>query len=371
MLFRVNLTRENGPLDLLQSKALADVIASRGMDISFAVNKDGYDLARHLLGDEASLHRLPSDEEGELTRLAHLKGKGNHRNIFINLRHPSSTYLFNVTKVFKHTSVMHQGGDHLIYADLCIDDHPQADMQPHNCGAETKLLLGPKFFLGPRAPRPDEVRRNATLLIAVGNDADLIVRLLEGCKLLRSKPRVHVLANPDAYLKRKLAAFRVGHPDWVVAQVEHPMAGLFPFYEYPMVITRPGRDILLPLYLGTFCMTTAKDASELKQSYELEQVGLAPSLGWPASVGAQGIAEKLTAYFDDPLTRGPFTAKSRQFVDGEGVMRVATMIPAETEAQAAREKEKPERKVLKIFEASKERDLERDLELEMELDQDR
>lgn len=371
MLFRVNLSRDNGPLDLLQSKALADVLASRGLDIAFALNKDGYDLARHLLGDEAALHRLPNGEENELGRLAHLKAKGGHRNILINIRNPSSTYLFNVTRNFSHTTVVHHGGDHLIYGDLLVDDHPHADLQPHNCGAETKLLLGPRFFLGPRAPRPDEVRRNATLLINVGNDADFILRILEGCKLLRAKPRVHIMAAPDAYLNRKLAAFRVGHPDWVVAQVENPMAGLFPYYEYPMVITRPSRDILLPLYLGAFCMTAARDAAELKQSYQMEQVGWAPSLGWPASIGPQGIAERLNNYFEDPTKRGPFTSKARQFVDGEGVMRVAGMIPPETAAQKEHEKDRPERKVLQLFEPKKDRDLERELELEMELNQDR
>jgi hypothetical protein len=160
----------------------------------------------------------------------------------------------------------------------------------------------------------------------------------------------------------------VGHPDWVVTQVDLPMAGLFPFYEYPMVITRPCREVLLPIYLGAFCMTAARDASELKASYELEQLGLAPSLGWAASVGPQGIGEKLAGFFDDPTRRGPFTSRSRQFVDGEGVMRVAMMIPAETEAQAAQDQDRPERRVLQLFEPAKERDLERDLELSMELD---
>ena len=318
---------------LRQSVVLANFFATRGYRIAFAVNRSQHDMARRLLGKEATIYRVPNDPEHELKRLAHLRRLHKHNICIVNRPGCDSAYLFGIYRQFPFSAVVDHGSRFLVYAHMIINPDVSAPSLGYSCSPSAKLLLGPKFHIAPEVaaptcPAPPSVPH---LLIWVGNDESVIFKLLSALNRMTAPPAITLCYRRDADLRRRLAAFTVGHPRLDInALLFEPDA--HPTWEaFTAVVVDPDGPYLDLAQRGIFFVTAAPTAAQLQPCYILEQLGVSPTLGWPNSRSDQQIAGQLERLLGDQILRRRYSTMGPQLVDGKGLSRIAHFIPREDE----------------------------------------
>lgn len=329
MLLRCDVTEKIGLIDLHQCALLGQLFQARGHQIAYAINRQGIEPARAFLGREAQIYRIPDDPDEGAARLGHLARTHKHKVAFIALRDATSSFLFQVHRLFDYTAVIDQGSQHLIYARLVINGRLNAHSHPYNCCAEARLLLGPKFHIcdptpvaDPHIPaRPDEV------LLNLGTDPSILRPVVEALVGIRPGPEVHILVP----LGSDTEALDVMLGEMGDVPVKTVPAGTtaFPYHSYPMIITQSG-DLCLELaHQGLSFMTLATDKAFLQEAYVLDQMGAAPTLGWHGSKKAEVMRAEIEQFWADKTVREKFSRTGRQLIDGQGIMRIARFIPVE------------------------------------------
>ena len=329
MLIRCNVTPELGFNDLYYCKLFADFFKADGRLISYAVNKEGYEMARRFLGEKEKVFRMPSSCDNELERLANLQKKEQHQVIVINLRQIGSAYLFQVKKRFQVSVYVDHGGSFFIYADFIIDAALNASAKSHHCIGQARLLLGPKFHIC--EPKPslfsDPAMQISRVLISVRSKSELFTQLLMAFSALSVCPEIHILVDEGYDLGETLLTFQdMGMP---IKAFVKPVFGLFHYHEYAFIITEAGQHCLDFAHWGLFFMTLAWERSQLDLAYRMEHVGLSPTFGWFPTMSIPSVLSLLEKSLKEVHLRASCRRVGRELVDGLALQRIASLMPDE------------------------------------------
>ncbi len=330
MLFRCDIDPTHGLVDLYQASLLAACFQARGHQVAYAIRKDGLDAARRFLGEDAQIFRMPDAAEEDAERLGHLARTHKHRVLFVMLREPSSAYMFQVHRLFPFTAVIDRGTAQMIYANLVINGRLNAQTHAYSCCPEARLLLGPRYHICdpsplPTASWPPTVDR---LLISLGADEELIAEVLAGLARLESCPEVHLLL-PDELMLQGFEAWSSQFPDLSLLPILPEPGKPFAYHEYPLLLVEMS-ELCLDLARQGLCFATvATHKAFLQEAYQLEQLGVALTLGWRLSKRAEGIAELIGGLLADGARREAQRRQGPQLVDGQAVLRIARFVPGE------------------------------------------
>jgi len=334
MLIRCDVGGAAGTTDLRVCMKWAAHFAAKGYRISWAVNKDGIEAARALLGDAADLHRIPPDQDGDLERMTLLHRKGRHQSAFVNLRALDSAYLFNLRRLFRATVVYDHGSRILVYATAIVNPDIVAMGHRYKCNPEAKLLLGPKFFIPGRqlAQAPDPARPVDHALLAMPSGAQGLASLLRGFALLPDPPALDLLCPDTEAVETMVAALRPPDRPLQVRTLKPNLVEPIPYERYAFIVTEPNRDCLALAQMGLFFVTVAMNKSDLERAYALEQLGVSPTLGWHQTKTAEACRDFLQPFLARPELRTKHAAVGPKLIDGQALKRLEHFVPFEVAA---------------------------------------
>ncbi len=334
MLFRCDIDPIHGLVDLYKASLLAACFKARGQQVAYAIRKDGVEEARRFLGEDAQIFRMPDDPGEDADRLAHLSRTHKHRVLFVMLREVSSAYLFQVHRLFPFTAVVDRGATHMIYANLVVNGRLNAQTHSYTCCPEARLLLGPRYHLCDPSPLPPKAwpARVDRLLLSLGQDEELIDEVLAGLANLPHSPEVHLLLADDALLP-SVVFWSARFPQLHITPIVPTTGEAFAYHEYPLLLVEMG-ELCLDLARQGLCFATvATHKDQLQDAYLLEQLGVAPTLGWRLSKRAEAIADVLGALLADAPRREAQRRQGPQLVDGQAVLRIVRFVPGEAGQQ--------------------------------------
>lgn len=330
MLFRCDIDPTHGLVDLYQASLLATCFQARGQQVAYAVRKDGVEAARAFLGEDAQIFRMPDDPSEDADRLSHLSRTHKHRVLFVMLRDVSSAYLFQVHRLFPFTAVVDRGTTQMIYANLVVNGRLNAQTHTYSCCPEARLLLGPRYHICDPSPLPPKTWPASVdrLLLSLGQDEELISEVLTGLDSLPNCPEVHLLLADDVLLPG-VASWSARFPNVQLVPIVPVPGQAFAYHEYPLLLVEMG-ELCLDLARQGLCFATvATHKEQLQEAYLLEQLGVAPTLGWRLSKRADAIAEVMGALLTDASRREAQRRQGPQLVDGQAVLRIARFVPGE------------------------------------------
>ena len=297
--------------------------------VAFAVPRDDFEAARGFLPADAQIYRLPPGDDEEAARLQLLHQKHHHRILLVD--HPSagSAYLFRLQRIFDHLTLFDGGGAGLVHAQVLVNDRFTAASHRYDCSGGVKLLLGPKFHIADPNPLPVPVQQPLHHLLLCLGEPELVQRLLRVLATIEGVPEIHLLCREDDPVRRLLTTLRDLFPGRKPSPVLLTDDGPFPFERYPFVITEA--DARCPMFAQRrqFFLTVAAHKHQLEEAYAINQLGVAPTLGWAASRTDVELAGLLRGYLADHAGRTRHAALAGVAVDGKGLSRLAHFIPAE------------------------------------------
>ena len=306
---------------------LANALRARGLEIAFAVNREGLERARAFLGTDRHYYRLPEDPDEEIGRLAHLRRHHGHQNLLICVAGATASWLHGLYRAFPFTAYLDTGERTTIHAHLIIDPDLTARDQTDRFAPESRLLLGPKFYPAVGAEGPDTDRDPETVLVAVGEDPNHVGAMLTALSRAGFTGRVVVLCPSESGLFPTLGAHGDRWPGIEPEPVHRSDRTPFPYRDYDLVLTAASRA---SLGLAGHCFATiALTKDQLARSYALEQLGIAPSFGWHAAGEPDAPTEIVRRMLTDPDHRAKLIAAGGRLIDGEGAARIARAIPQE------------------------------------------
>jgi len=320
---RFTSPRDYDRLEIVRS--MVDALRTRGLRTVVAVNREAREHVRAHLGERETIYRLPEDEDAALERLIHLRRTHHHTNLLLCSPPPEATWLHKASRGFPFVALLDWGSRFMLYAHLIINPDPSARTQVDHYSAEARLMLGPKF--APFAqPEIREIRNIAQLLVDVGEDPDLLESILVALSRLAFRGRVAVLCRPTGALFADLGA-RSHRWEGIAPEPVHREHAPFPWRSYDLVITRARPDCLM--LAGHLFATVALEKDQLGRSYVLEQLGVAPSLGWHAAITPERAFEVLEPLTDDLETRQRHLETGCRLIERGGPERIARAIPLE------------------------------------------
>lgn len=336
MLFRCHIPHESDEAPdwepLRQCVALAHVFAARGYRVAFAVYRSVFERAKSVLGEAAVLYRVPQQPDQELQRLSFLRRTHNHHICVVAIPKADSTYTFGIQRQFPFTVVLQAEPRAHCYGKLLVNPHVEMPSTAFQCSAESKLLLGPRFYIKDAhdVPPPANPPPRA-LVIAVGDDEALLDKLLSMRRHLSASLPVIIVGyrNPD--IRRKCAAFSVGHPHLPLQYQVLKQAAEFPTAAENFYLIDPSVTYLGLAQRGMAMMTIAGNTQKLNRCYMLEQLGVAPTLGWFSTKKESEMAAVIRERLFDQAELGKQRHQAQQVVDGRGAERIAHFVPSEVE----------------------------------------
>ncbi|CAM2007194.1 hypothetical protein [Acanthopleuribacter pedis] len=336
MLFRCHIPHESDTAPnwepLRQCVALAHVFAARGYRVAFAVHRGTFDRAKAVLGEAATLYRVPQQPDQELPRLSFLRRTHNHHICVVAMPKADAAYTFGVQRQFPFTVVLGADPRANCYGKLLVNPHVEMPSTAFQCSAESKLLLGPRFYIrDPNEPPPGENGVPRHLMLVIGDDEPLLDKLLAVRRHLPAALPVTVVGyrNPD--VRRKCAAFAVGHPHLPLHYLTLKQAAEFPFSPENFYLVDPATTYLDLAQRGMAMMTVAGDTQKLNRCYMLEQLGVAPTLGWFSTKKEAEMAATISARLRDTAALNKQRGQAQKVVDGRGAERIAHFVPSEVE----------------------------------------
>lgn len=339
MLFRCHIPAETDEKPnwepLRQCVALAHVVAARGYRVAFAVGRAQYDHAKEILGDAATVYRVPANPDQDLTRLGFLRRTHNHHICVVALPDADTAYYFGVQRRFAFSVVLQADPRRHLYGKLLVNPHVDMPTNTFQCSAESRLLLGPRFFMRDPGDFPETCGVTPRhLIVAVGNDERLLDKLLRVRLHLPATLPVTLVGfrNPD--VRRKCAAFSVGHPHMPLQYFVIKKDSEFPIAPENLYLVDPTVTYLNLAQRGMAMMTIAGDTHKLNRCYMLEQLGVAPTLGWYATKKEAEMAQALLQWRADGGALLAQRRRAQKVVDGLGAERIAHFIPSEVEVGA-------------------------------------
>lgn len=330
MIIRFDITRPEHGQDLQLVGLFGRVLRDREMKVAYAVNKDGHESAKAFLGPDATLYRVPENEEDDQERMAHLKKHHGHRNLLVLRPKPSSAWLFHMQRSFEHVTLLDRGFNYPLHAGLIVNPMLEARAQTQYYNSDAHLLLGPKFYpLDPERIRPQQPGICDRLLIDLGGDGERIEPILMALEQVGWKGEIHILCDPDHHPFQHLGARAANWPSLNPAPVHHRADAPFAYDHYPVHVAAAGADCLHRLAMGVALVTVALERDQLQRTYSLEQLGLAPSLGWHEAADPEKIAQILLPLLTDHGKRKTYTQECQKLIDGQGIHRIVRLIPKE------------------------------------------
>ena len=327
MLIRCDVHDSFDPREIDRCIQISDFLTRNGHRIGWAVPKTGYERFRQLLPDETPLFRLPLHENDELERIAHLHRKHAFRSILVNRHQVSSTYMFHLTRHFQQTILMDHQCKGMIYADMLINPDPASIRKKYDCHTATRLFLGPKFYLCDPKPMPVPALAPVThMLLDVGDALEPAVRILKLLAGMNHLPIIHVLCNAKAAIAVEMANLEKKYPHLKAHPVLRPPGELFPYERYPVIIARAGKHCLDLARMGRFFLTLAVEKQEAEMAYALDQQNVAPTLGWLAAKEDEDVTAAIRHCLDNPEIRERHSRAAMEYVDGQGLMRIAHLL---------------------------------------------
>lgn len=330
MLLRCDIDPEIGLYDLNQCRLLGAFFQARGYKIGYAINRAGIEQARHFLGEEATLHRMPDDLSAEAERLGHLGRTHKHHICFSFLRKTTSAYLFHVQRLFDFTAVVDRGSPFLLYGNLILDGRVSAPTFPYSCSPEAKLLLGPKFHICDPSPIPIPSQNEpiTEILLNIGNQPELLRLVFRALRDLPGQPELHVLTGSSdgaALIQAEAEASNNPHVRPLLPDPGVP----FLYHRYALILTQ-AHDLCLEFAHQGLCFATVAIArDQVQEAYCLEQRGISPSLGWFGSKREDEIRQLIAYLLTHPEARQKYSRVGRQSVDGQALWRLVRFLPPE------------------------------------------
>lgn len=343
MLIRCNVDDHSGLLDLDQCRILGTYFKQQGYQIAYAINREGYESARTYLSEEATIYRLAGDLDEQANRLSHLGRTHKHRVVITHLRQTSSTYLFQLKRSFKFSLIIDHGSAFQIYGNLLINPNFNAHDIRYLCTPGLRMLLGPKYHIcDPRPieppPAPQVVE---AVLINLGHCGPLIEEILLAVGQLEAPPRIDIIATPQEILNPILERVEALHPNLDIQIASVTREGGFNYRDYALQFTEAGDSCTEYARQGLFFITAAVVREQLKKAYVLDQLGVAPTLGWFSSQKAPAIYELLRQLLADVNSRARHAKMGSKLVDGQGLLRIARFVPAETDTTSTTDEKEP------------------------------
>lgn len=322
--------------DLARAQVFGEFFKARGFRVAYAVRKEGHDAARRFLGDDNIIYRIPVSEDGEVERIGYLHRKHKHQILYVDRRNLSSSYLFQVRRFFASTVVLDRGSDFLIYGDIIINPAVGAPTHRYNCSSGAKLLLGPKFYFGANLATPSSLEQLFVLLKG-GENWERIKTLLLAMADVADSLTVHVLCDPMGKVRSELGPFKEANPQFDVHPVIHSEDSLFPYDRYRLVLTQADEICLDLAAWGVPFATFAYRQDHLENAYALNQLGVAPTLGWAQAKKPEEMTDFFRQCILDEARRTGFVTHGQQLLDGQGLARIAHSLPREERMPRAEE----------------------------------
>ena len=146
MLIRCDVYNSEDLRDLALAALFARALGEKGFRIEYAVNRSGFDAARTFLGADATIYRIPEDEDEDAQRMEHQQRRQNHQNLLVLRRKVTSGWLFHMHRRFRHVTLLDRGVKGMVYAGVVVNPELDAAAKPCLCNPEARLMLGPRFF---------------------------------------------------------------------------------------------------------------------------------------------------------------------------------------------------------------------------------
>jgi len=308
-------------------RAVSQALSERGISLAYAINREGLDRARAVLGTEHPFYRLPEDADEQIGRLSHLRRHHGHQNLLICTRPVTASWLHGLYRAFPFTAYLDAGERFTIHAHLIIDPDLTARDQTDRFAPESRLLLGPRFYPSIPSEAVATERDPATVLVAVGEDPNHVGAMLAALSGVGFDGRTLVLCEKGGALFPTLGAHADRWPGIDPEPVHGTDSVPFPYRSHDLVLTAADRASLA---LAGHCFATiALTKDQLARSYALEQLGIAPSFGWHAATDPAAMADVLSPLLRDANHRAELVAAGTRLIDGEGAARIARAIPHE------------------------------------------
>jgi UDP-2,4-diacetamido-2,4,6-trideoxy-beta-L-altropyranose hydrolase len=244
-----------------------------------------------------------------------------------------------------HQAILKQAGRRVLF----IDDHGHADQYTadivlnQNIYANETLYAekggGAMYLLGPRnallrrqfrdAGSVRETRAQAlNLLVIFGGAGDLAHASLIVEALRRLAPRrkfqVHLVLG-SAVRAEDVVENRA--EEWLtVSQFVGDMPGALACAD--MAVSAAGSTVYELMTVGVPSLVVAVAENQRAIARWLSQSRIGINLGFAGSLEVDAVAEALDSLADDALARASMSAKGREIVDGQGALRVQTVMEA-------------------------------------------
>lgn len=251
-----------------------------------------------------------------------------------------SEYLHGLKSTGKFLLTIDDLNEMYFPSDILVNPNYGAEKMKYTAGKGTKFLLGPSYFIfreefieAARADR--EINKDARNILVTMGGTDPLGLALKVAKALTA----HSMGTGLSL--RIVLGF--GFTDSRKQELEDVLKGfagkceLIPgsdnmaelMLRADLAITAGGLTKYETAVTGTPGIIISQVAHQADVSLEFAREGTALNLGIGTEVSEQAIAEAVNLLLRDSVLRAKMSAKGRKLVDGGGIERIITEIPAE------------------------------------------